>query len=134
MKTKTPIKTDKKKNDTGADDYEAQEKRIKKMLGNAEAPVSDRTLKKYLKFLESRLELPIVTKGMDYYQGNTYTLLDIDYDHEDEAYGLMSTVKPIKVNYSGGNNVPLCDLECVDKISKNYQFLDDYSVWFVNNR
>ena len=28
----------------------------------------------------------------------------------------------------------LSELEATDKKSKNYQLLDDYSVWFVNSR
>jgi hypothetical protein len=30
--------------------------------------------------------------------------------------------------------LPLADLKSTDRKSKNYQLLDDYSVWFVNNR
>ncbi len=30
--------------------------------------------------------------------------------------------------------LPLADLKSIDKKSKNCQLLDDYSVWFVNNR
>jgi hypothetical protein len=30
--------------------------------------------------------------------------------------------------------LPLAELKAADKRSKNYQLLDDYSVWFVNNR
>jgi len=30
--------------------------------------------------------------------------------------------------------LPLADLKATDRKSKNYQLLDDYSVWFVNNR
>ncbi|MFZ1201271.1 MAG: calcium-binding protein, partial [Desulfobacterales bacterium] len=29
--------------------------------------------------------------------------------------------------------LPLADLKSTDKYSKNYQLLDDFSVWFVNN-
>jgi hypothetical protein len=30
--------------------------------------------------------------------------------------------------------LPSADLKAVNKKSRNYQLLDDYSVWFVNNR
>jgi hypothetical protein len=30
--------------------------------------------------------------------------------------------------------LPLADLRATAKSSKNYELLDDYSVWFVNNR
>ena len=30
--------------------------------------------------------------------------------------------------------LPLADLKAVNRKSQNYQLLDDYSVWFVNNR
>ena len=29
--------------------------------------------------------------------------------------------------------LPLDNLEATEKKSKNYQLLDDYSVWFINN-
>lgn len=28
----------------------------------------------------------------------------------------------------------LCDMEVIDKDSKNFELLDDYSVWFSNSR
>jgi hypothetical protein len=30
--------------------------------------------------------------------------------------------------------LPLAELKATDEKLKNYQLLDDYSVWFVNNR
>lgn len=129
--SKKSLKKQVKKVDLTEDE---QDLRIKKILGKSDIPVSDKALIKYLKFLKSKLQLPTQVKGMSYYQNNKYKLLDIDYDLEDETYGLMATVKPLKEKFHGGGTVPLCDLENIDKKSLNYKLLDDYAVWFVNNR
>jgi len=50
----------------------------------------------------------------------------------DEWYGLLVRVQRLcdKKQFV----LPLADLKSTDRKSKNYQLLDDYSVWFVNNR
>jgi hypothetical protein len=50
----------------------------------------------------------------------------------DKGYGILANVK-----WKGDNKyftLPLADLQDKDEQSKNSQLLDDYSVWFVNNR
>ena len=53
-------------------------------------------------------------------------------DDIDEFYGVMVNVK--RLSDRKKFELPLADLEATDKKSDKYQLLDDYSVWFVNNR
>ncbi len=49
----------------------------------------------------------------------------------DEAWGdLVVTVQWIR--HRKQFTIPLSELQAVDKASRNYQLLHDYSVWFVN--
>jgi hypothetical protein len=50
----------------------------------------------------------------------------------DEWYGLLARVQ--RASDKKKFILPLADLKSTDRKSKNYQLLDDYSVWFVNNR
>ena len=42
--------------------------------------------------------------------------------------------KLVRLSDKKGFTLPLADLRATDKGSKNYELLDDYSLWFVNNR
>lgn len=45
-----------------------------------------------------------------------------------ERFGILAIIKT-----NGSDSVfPLCDLEVTDKKSANYQFINDYTVWFAN--
>ena len=48
----------------------------------------------------------------------------------DENYGVIATIYKGRKKY----DIPLCDLEVVDKASLNYKLVDDYKTWFVNYR
>ena len=57
----------------------------------------------------------------------------LDFDKEiDEGYGLLANVK--RVDDNRNFTLPLADLEDRNEKSSNYQLVDDYCVWFVNNR
>jgi len=138
-------------------DYEQQEQRILKIFDNKKIPrVSDRSLKTYLKYLKSNLQMPCQLTGIEdfdweefYVFGpgskkeyeqlkksqpsytDKYELIDFE-DEVDEFYGVMVTVK--RLSDRKKFELPLADLEATEKKSSNYQLLDDYSVWFVNNR
>lgn len=123
-----------KKISSDALDYESddQDFRIRKILGNIDLIVSHKNLKKYLSFLEKNLILPCDVIGHDYHRGKKFKLLEINYDYADETYGLFGVVKNINDKTIG--EIPLCDIESKDKKSSSHTLLDDYSVWFVNNR
>jgi hypothetical protein len=61
---------------------------------------------------------------------DTFELLALD--KIDADYGIMAEVK--RVSDKKEFTLPLADLEATDASSRNYQLLDDYSVWFVNYR
>ena len=65
-----------------------QDFRIGKILGKLDAPVSEKTLRKYLKFLEGHLELPAAVEGLDDYHGMKFKLIGISYHTEDDNFGL----------------------------------------------
>ncbi len=72
-----------------------------------------------------------------------YELLELCEDYDPE-FGLYVSVKRILEGYKKSILpflnpkelfiLPLNDLKAVDEKSKNYQLLDDYSVWFDNHR
>lgn len=62
---------------------------------------------------------------------DAFYLLNLD-NAIDEDYGIFANVKRISDNKKF--ILPLADLKASDEHSANYQLLDDYSYWFVNNR
>ncbi len=47
----------------------------------------------------------------------------------DELYGIIMTVRLERRKYA----FPLCELDVIDKISTNYQPVEDYKIWFANH-
>jgi Calcium binding len=62
---------------------------------------------------------------------DTYELLDFDDDVDPDS-GIFINVQ--RVSDKKPFVLPLADLKATKKKSKNYQLLDDFSVWFVNWR
>ncbi len=62
---------------------------------------------------------------------DTYNLLSFDDDVDLNA-GIFVNVQ--RVSDKKKCFLPLADLEATDQQSKNYELLDDFSVWFVNWR
>jgi hypothetical protein len=46
----------------------------------------------------------------------------------DECYGILASITTNGIKFE----FPLCDLEVTEKKSANYQFINDYTVWFAN--
>jgi len=57
-------------------------------------------------------------------------LLNSIADEYDEHYGLFAHV--VRESDKKKFQIPLADLKAIDTASKDYQLLDDYSVWCVN--
>ena len=138
-------------------DLDEQDRRIARVLGEDEVPeVNNRTLRIYLAYLRENLGFPCYLTGIEdfsweerYVFGygskteyeklkktqpsytDTFEFLGFD-DELDEGYGIPVKVK--RVADKRKFTLPLADLEATDKQSKNYQLLDDFSVWFVNYR
>ena len=137
-------------------DFKKQEKRIEEVFPKGLDDIFKRTetILIYKEFLENNLIFPIKLTGIEDFNWEEYyifgpgdeeeyeelkkkrpsytdifNMIRIDKYHDDN-YGLFAKVT--RVSDKKRFQLPLADLEVVDKKSKNYQLLDDYSVWFVN--
>jgi hypothetical protein len=137
-------------------DFEKQEKRIELVFKKKveDSSRSEKTLKIYKKLLEKELSFPVKLTGIEdfpweefYVFGpgdkeeyeelkkkrpsytDTFNMIRID-EFYDEDYGLFAYV--VRISDKKRFQLPLADLEAIDIKSKNYQLLDDYSVWLVN--
>jgi hypothetical protein len=137
--------------------YEKQEKRIIVILGTKKLDVTRKTLSTYLKYLKNHVEIPCQLTGIEDFEWeeayvfgfgskreyqelkktqpsytDKFNLIDFIDDIDDEYDGIFVNVQ--RLSDKKQFILPLADLKSTDKKSKNYQLLDDYSVWFVNNR
>lgn len=137
-------------------EIDKQDERIGSIFGGTILSVTEESLAKYLAYLKEHLELPCELTGIEdfdweeYYvigpgdqkeyerQKKTkpsytdrYDLLSLA-DEADEWVGILVKVK--RVSDKKKFTLPLAELKAADERSKNYQLLDDYSVWFVNSR
>lgn len=137
-------------------DFDKQEQRIESVFPKRINDISKqtKTLDIYKRFLEKKLDFPVKLTGIEdfnweefYIFGpgdkkeyeelkktrpsykDIYNLTRIG-DHIEEDYGLFAKVT--RISDRKRFQIPLADLKAVDEKSKNYQLLDDYSVWCVN--
>ena len=137
-------------------DINKQKMRIAKVFpkGIEDISKSTGTLEIYREFLKRKLDNPINITGIvdfdweEFYilgpgsqkeyeklkktrpsYTDKYILESID-DEYDEHFGLIANV--IRECDKKVFQIPLADLKALDKNTKNYQLLDDYSVWCVN--
>ena len=134
-----------------------QDQRIADIFRTKDVPdVDTETLKRYLDYLKQNLEFPCQLTGIEdfpweeYYvigpgskkeherlrktrpsYMDTYELLSFDDEVEPDS-GIFVNVQ--RVSDKKKFTLMLADLEAAEKKSKNYQLLDDFSVWFVNWR
>ncbi len=139
-------------------DYEEQNARIVKILGGSEVPqVTVENLSTYISYLNKNMDIPCDLTGSEdfpweeYYvfgpgcqieyeekkktqpsSEDVYTFLSFQEDEVNDFYGIMVNVRRKKD--SRKFTLPLDYLKSTDADSKNFQLLQDYSVWFVNNR
>ncbi len=139
------------------DKYEEQEKRIARMLGTKKLDVTRKTLSTYLKYLKNHVEIPCQLTGIEDFEWeepyvfgfrskSEYEELKKTQPSYKDKFNLIRFIDEIDDYYDGifvhvqrmsdkkKFILPLADLKSADRKSKNYQLLDDYSVWFVNNR
>jgi hypothetical protein len=139
------------------DKFEKQEERIIAILRTKKLDVTRKTLSTYLEHLKKRIELPCLLTGIEDFEWEECYVFGFGSKKEYEElkktqpsykdkYNLIKFVDDIDDYYDGiFVNVqrisdkkkfvlPLADLKSTDRKSKNFQLLDDYSVWFVNNR
>jgi hypothetical protein len=141
---------------------DAQDERIAAILGKIEELDFNKTIDTYYEYLKTNLSLPCEVTGIEDFRweeiyvfgpGNKkeYEQLKKTRPSYTDHYELFEIVRnaesPWAMCYeedvgasvrriSDGKKflLGLSELEATDKKSKDYQLLDDYSVWFVNNR
>jgi len=138
-------------------EYEKREKRIIVILGTKKLDVTRKTLSTYLKYLKNHVEIPCQLTGIEDFEWeeayvfgfgskreyqelkktqpsytDKFNLIDFMGEIDDEYDGIFVNVQ--RLSDKKKFVLPLADLKSTDRKSKNYQLLDDYSVWFVNNR
>jgi len=137
--------------------YEKQEERIIGILGTKKLDVTRKTLNTYLKYLKKHIELPCQLTGIEDFEWEEpyvfgfgskkeYEKLKKTQPSYEDKFNLIELVDEIDDYYDGifvhvqrvsderKFVLPLVDLKSTNRKSKNYQLLDDYSIWFVNNR
>jgi hypothetical protein len=108
-----------------------QEKRIDEVLKKSEGwAVESKTVYAFLNHLTKNLQLPFEVINME--DDERYLLFGIE-DSGDTMYGLTGNVKLLS-DKRRKLVLALCDLEAIEKGSKNFELLDDYSVWFCNSQ
>lgn len=143
-------------------EMDAQDERIKRILGdNEDLPFSE-AVDAFFKYLKHSLELPCEVTGIEDFRweefyiigpGNRkeYKRLRKSQPSYQDRYELLDLENGVISEWMmfGGEDIAahvrrksdgkefwlgLAELEAVEKKSRNYQLLDDYAVWFVNNR
>lgn len=105
--------------------------RIEKILSKSGMEVEGESIDTYREFLKKKLEFPCKVESMDFTPGRKLTLLRI-VDHPDIDELEQGIIAEVSQGNGPGTQWPLADLECIKKSNSNHQFMDDYSVWFVN--
>ncbi|MDM8559376.1 hypothetical protein [Candidatus Parabeggiatoa sp. HSG14] len=141
---------------------DTQDARIDEILENCEGLTSEECVDDFYNHLVNSLQLPCDVTGIEdfkweeYYvagQGNSkeykklrkeqpsykdkYELLAIKNDVESEWMLFYDEDLTGHVRRKGDGKefyLGLSELKVIGKKSANYQLLDDYAVWFVNNR
>ena len=141
---------------------DAQDKRIDLILGKIEDLDFDETIDIFCEYLKTNLSLPCEVTGIEDFRWEEIYVFgpgdQEEYDHLKKTQpSYTDRYEFLGIDRKGKSEWMLCweddiganirrisdskefllglsELEATDKKSKNYELLDDYSVWFVNNR
>lgn len=141
---------------------DAQESRIRTILGNAEDLDFDGAVGVFFDHLQRSLDLPCEVTGIEDFRWEEfyvfgpgdrqeYAQLKQTQPSYEDRFELLAIEKDAVSEWMlfAGEDIAayvrrksdgkefylgLSELEAADKRSQNYQLLDDYSVFFVNNR
>lgn len=138
-----------------------QFERIRAVFNTQEIPnVTGETLHRYFDYLKENLVCPCLLTGIEslgYFDWeerfvfgygdeeeykrlrrergsykDKYELRSLDDAKVDEAWDILVNVQ--RIPYRKRFTIPLSELQAVDRVSRNYQLLKDYTVWYVNWR
>lgn len=139
-----------------------QDARIEAMLGDSDAEDFDGCVHRFYDHLRASLRLPCDVTGIEDFGWEEYyvfgpgspkkyeRLRETQPSHQD-IFEVLAIEKDIDSEWmmfhdediaarvrrkSDGKEffLGLSEIEAVDKKSRNHQLMDDYAVWFVNNR
>lgn len=132
-----------------------RDERILCILQSDDIEKTNKNLEKYLDFLKKNLSYPCVLNGVeDFNWEEFYVFGPGDKEEYEElkktkpsytdTFELLELLKEVdlilgifaKVRRISDKQIfliPLADLKAVERKSKNYQLLDDFSVWIVNS-
>ncbi len=136
-------------------ELDKQDKRIKQILGRFDMEVSEDSSLKYMDYLKRNIEFPCQLTGIEDFPWEEYYVFGPGSKKEYEKLKKKQPSYKDTFNLVGFENeldenndilvkverlsdkkkfiLSLADLKSSDGESKNYQLLDDYLVWFVNN-
>ncbi len=136
-------------------ELDEQDKRIEQILDQFDMDVSEESSLKYMDYLKRNIELPCQLSGIEDFPWEEYYVFGPGSRKEYEklkkqqpSYTDVFSLISFENDLDGNNGIlvkverlsdkkkfslPLADIKSTDVESKNYQLLDDYSVWFVNN-
>jgi hypothetical protein len=141
--------------------YDGYRKRVDAILGDAAEGTQEDAINAFLKHLKTNLQLPCEVTGIEDFRWeepyviggwsqaeykrlkktqpsytDKYELLDIGQDEYSEWMMFSEDIVAHVRRKSDGKefDLGLTELRATDKKSPNFQLLDDYSVWLVNNR
>jgi len=141
---------------------DAQHARIEAIVGDDEESSFDDCIEKFYNHLKASLKIPCDVKSIEDFRWEEYYVIGPGDPHEHaklrknrpsckDTFELLAIEPDVYSEWmmfsdddlsahvrrkSDGKEfyVGLAEIEAADTKSKNYQLLDDYSVWFVNNR
>ncbi len=141
--------------------YDEQMKRWDAILGDAAEGAQDETVEVFFNYLKANLRLPCEVRGSEDFRWEeryvfggwsqteykrlkktqpSYTdrfeLLDLERGWGSEWMMFDEDIVAHVKRKSDGKEfaLGLAELEATDKKSRNFQLIDDYAVWLVNNR
>ena len=117
--------------------------------------VTGKSLSKYLTYLKSHIKLPCYLMSIKHFSWEEHYFFGpgtkaeyielkktrpshtdifnlVSFYGSDLEVGILVDVR--RVSDDMEFTLPLTELEVVDKESEDYQLIDDYSVWFENNK
>lgn len=113
--------------------FDEEEKSIKygKLFQGIKLDNYNDLYQKWEEYLSENLEFPIITKVVETERGrirNGAEIKLLDIEGYDDMYGIFGIGKYEREAVT----FPICNLEAIDKKSKNYELLRDYAIWFAN--
>lgn len=142
--------------------HDVQNARIERILGDDDGPTAEDCIDRFYEHLKSSLQLPCIVTGIEDFRWEEiyvigpgdpkeYKQLRVNQPSYQDKYELLAIEREAWSEWmmfrgedlagrvrrqSDGKEfiLGLAEIEAVDKKSKNRQLLDDYAVWFVNNR